>query len=71
MAELNIDPHAPSFQQEMKALAEDLLHKIEGGDLGKVVGVVNNINEARDRTLYIEIGKLTRGLHESIKNITT
>lgn len=71
MAELQLDSQAPSFQQEMKQLAEDLLQKIEGGDLGKVVGVVNNINEVRDRTLYDEIGKLTRALHESIKNIKT
>jgi chemotaxis protein CheZ len=71
MAELQLDSEAPSFQQEMKTLAEDLLQKIEGGDLGKVVGVVNNINEVRDRTLYDEIGKLTRALHEAIKDIKT
>jgi chemotaxis protein CheZ len=71
MAELQIDPQAPSFQQEMKNLAEDLLTKIDGGDLGKIVGVVNNINGVRDRTLYDEIGKLTRGLHNAIKDIKT
>ena len=71
MAELKIDPQAPSFQQEMKELAEDLLTKIDGGDLGKIVGVVNNINGVRDRTLYDEIGKLTRGLHDAIKDIKT
>lgn len=71
MAELQIDPQAPSFQQEMKDLAEDLLTKIDGGDLGKIVGVVNNINGVRDRTLYDEIGKLTRGLHNAIKDIKT
>lgn len=71
MPELKLDSHAPSFQQEMKELAEDLLQKIESGDLGKVVEVVNNINEARDRTLYDEIGKLTRALHDAIKNIKT
>jgi chemotaxis protein CheZ len=71
MAELQLDSHAPSFQQEMKELAEDLLRKIEDGDLGKLVGVVNNINEVRDRTLYDEIGKLTRGLHDAIKDIKT
>jgi chemotaxis protein CheZ len=69
MAELQIDIRAPSFQQEMKELAEDLLTKIDGGDLGKIVGVVNNINGVRDRTLYEEIGKLTRGLHSAIKDI--
>jgi len=69
MTELQIDSQSPTFQQEMKDLAEDLLNKIEGGDLGKVVGVVNSINEVRDRTLYDEIGKLTRGLHNAIKDI--
>lgn len=71
MAELQIDSQSPTFQQEMKDLAEDLLKNINDGDLGKVVGVVNNINEVRDRTLFDEIGKLTRGLHEAIKNIRT
>jgi chemotaxis protein CheZ len=71
MAELQIDSQAPSFQQEIKELAEDLLRKIDDGDLGKVVDVVNKINDVRDKTLYDEIGKLTRGLHEAIKNITT
>ena len=71
MAELNLDSHDSTFQQEMKELAESLLHKIEEGNLGDVVGVVNNLNEVRDRTLYDEIGKLTRALHEAIKSIKT
>ena len=45
------------------------MRKIDDGDLGKVVEVVNSINDVRDRTLYEEIGKLTRGLHEAIKNL--
>jgi chemotaxis protein CheZ len=69
MAEMHLDTHAPSFQQDIKELAEDLLRKIDDGDLGKVVEVVNSINDVRDRTLYEEIGKLTRGLHEAIKNL--
>ena len=69
MAEMHLDTHAPSFQQDIKELAEDLLRKIDDGDLGKVVEVVNSINDVRDRTLYEGIGKLTRGLHEAIKNL--
>jgi len=71
MAELNLDSHDSTFHQEIKQLAEDLLHKIDQGNLGEVVGVVDNINEVRDRTLYDEIGKLTRALHEAIKSIKT
>lgn len=54
---------------EIKNLAENMLKQIEDGDLGKAVALVNDLNEVRDRTLYNEIGRLTRALHESIKNL--
>ena len=54
---------------EMKTLAEGMLKQLENGDLGKAVAMVNDLNQVRDRTLYEEIGRLTRALHESIKNL--
>ncbi|KZZ49054.1 MAG: protein phosphatase CheZ [Saccharospirillaceae bacterium] len=54
---------------EMKTLAEGMLKQLENGDLGKAVAMVNDLNQVRDRTLYDEIGRLTRALHESIKNL--
>ena len=54
---------------EMKTLAEGMLKQLESGDLGKAVAMVNDLNQVRDRTLYEEIGRLTRALHESIKNL--
>lgn len=54
---------------EMKTLAEGMIKQLESGDLGKAVAMVNDLNEVRDRTLYEEIGRLTRALHESIKNL--
>ena len=71
MSELKLDSHALSFQQEMKHLAEELLHKIDAGHLDQVPSIVNNMNGVRDRTLYDEIGKLTRALHEAMKDIKT
>lgn len=54
---------------EIRVLAEDMLLQLEQGDVGKAVALVNSLNEVRDRTLYNEIGRLTRALHESIKNL--
>lgn len=54
---------------EMRNLAEGMLELLESGDLGKAVAMVNDLNQVRDRTLYDEIGRLTRALHESIKNL--
>lgn len=54
---------------EIRSLAENMLKQLEGGNLGKAVAMVNDLNELRDRTLYNEIGLLTRALHESIKNL--
>ena len=54
---------------EIKNLAEGMLQQLEKGDLGRAVAMVNDLNQVRDRTLYEEIGRLTRALHESIKNL--
>ena len=54
---------------EIRSLAENMLKQLEEGNLGKAVSMVNDLNEVRDKTLYNEIGRLTRALHESIKNL--
>jgi len=54
---------------EIKTLAEDMLQQLESGNVRRAVALVNDLNEVRDRTLFNEIGRLTRALHESIKNL--
>lgn len=69
MADIEQHDNNSVVGSEIKNLAENMLKQIEDGDLGKAVALVNDLNEVRDRTLYNEIGRLTRALHDSIKNL--
>lgn len=69
MAGLNLDPNSETLGSEIRSLAESMLKELEHGDIPRAVALVNQLNEIRDRTLYIEIGRLTRSLHEAIKNL--
>jgi chemotaxis protein CheZ len=53
---------------ELKNRALALVEKLEQGDFPAAAEVIKHINEARDRSIYREVGKLTRGLHEAILN---
>ena len=69
MAGINLDTDSSSVGTEIRNLAESMLRQIENGNLSEAVALVNDLNEVRDRTLYNEIGRLTRALHEAIKNL--
>jgi len=53
---------------ELKDRARSLVDELERGDFPAAAEVIRTINEARDRSIYREVGKLTRGLHEAIVN---
>lgn len=53
---------------DLKQRAESLVDKLESGDFPGATEVIRNINEMRDRSIYHEVGKLTRALHEAIVN---
>lgn len=69
MASLGYDVDTEALGAEIRQLAEGLLEQIELGDVTRAVALVGELNEIRDRTLYYEIGRLTRSLHEAIKNL--
>ncbi|WP_430459770.1 protein phosphatase CheZ [Thalassolituus sp. LLYu03] len=69
MAGINLDTESNAVGAEIRSLAEKMLRQLENGNLSQAVALVNDLNEVRDRTLYNEIGRLTRALHEAIKNI--
>lgn len=69
MAELDYNVDTEGLGREIRALAESLLTELEHGDVTRAVGLVGELNQIRDRTLYNEIGKLTRSLHEAMKNL--
>lgn len=69
MSKSNLEIDTDSLSHEIRDLAENLLKELENGDVNRAVALVGELNELRDRTLYHEIGRLTRSLHESIKNL--
>ncbi|WP_369601758.1 protein phosphatase CheZ [Hahella sp. SMD15-11] len=56
------------FEMQMSQQAEELLSHIQKGDFAAAVQVIGALNETRDKTLYREVGRLTRTLHDSIRN---
>jgi len=57
---------ADEFEHSLKNNARKLVDRLEEGDYREAVLVIHEINQARDRGLYYEVGKLTRALHSSI-----
>lgn len=53
---------------ELKQRAQTLVEKLEQGDFPAAAEMIRYINEARDHSIYREVGKLTRGLHDAIVN---
>ncbi|MDB6062955.1 MAG: hypothetical protein JWM78_3058 [Verrucomicrobiaceae bacterium] len=58
----------PELLDELKERARGLVSSLELGDFSNAAELIRQINEARDRSIYREVGKLTRGLHEAIVN---
>ncbi|WP_166260905.1 protein phosphatase CheZ [Marinobacter salicampi] len=61
----NLDPEVT---EKLKAQATELMAQVNAGDYGKAMSLINDLNEVRDQSLYREVGRLTRSLHEAIRN---
>lgn len=67
MAALDLESGS-EFEQRFSEKAQELFERLEKNDLGGAVAVIQDLQKVRDESLYQEIGRLTRALHESIKN---
>lgn len=56
-----------SFEQTLQEQAAELLEMLEKGDFASAMQLLAVLSEARNNMLYQEVGRLTRGLHEAIK----
>jgi chemotaxis protein CheZ len=56
------------FEEKLKQQANQLKDLIDGGNVAGALAIISELNETRDKTLYQEVGRLTRTLHESIRN---
>lgn len=57
-----------SLMAELQTHATGLLAAVEAGDMESAANLIQQINTARDVTLYQEVGRLTRELHTAIVN---
>ncbi|PCM46356.1 protein phosphatase CheZ [Marinobacter sp. ANT_B65] len=58
----------PEVTEKLRHQAAELNQSIESGDYARAMVLINELGEVRDQSLYREVGRLTRTLHESIRN---
>lgn len=56
------------FEQILRDSTSELIEKVESGELSDAVNLIQRINDERNRNLYLEVGRLTRALHDAITN---
>lgn len=63
-----LDRPMGSFEDTLRNQADRLKSLVDQGDLAGALGIISELNQTRDKTLFQEVGRLTRTLHESIRN---
>ena len=58
----------PEVTEKLRKQTAELTRCVEGGDYAGAMTLINELGEVRDQSLYREVGRLTRSLHESIRN---
>jgi chemotaxis protein CheZ len=58
----------PEVTDKLRSQAEELLSRVNEGEYAKAMTLINELSEVRDQSLYREVGRLTRSLHEAIRN---
>ncbi len=62
------DDETDEFEGILRAQAQDLVTVVGNGELSDAMRIISEMNETRDRSLYREVGRLTRSLHQAIVN---
>lgn len=56
------------FQGPVLRHARELVSKLESGKTAEAIKVIEDINRVRDQTLFQEVGRLTRRIHNAINS---
>lgn len=54
--------------EKLRTQAAQLVEQVNAGDYAAAMTVISDLSEVRDQSLYKEVGRLTRSLHEAIRN---
>ncbi|MGO1232360.1 MAG: protein phosphatase CheZ [Marinobacter sp.] len=58
----------PEVTEKLKQQTSELADSVNAGDHARAMAAINELSEVRDQSLYQEVGRLTRSLHEAIRN---
>ncbi|MDO6440797.1 MULTISPECIES: protein phosphatase CheZ [unclassified Marinobacter] len=58
----------PEVTEKLRHQAAELNQCVEREDYVRAMALINEMGDVRDQSLYQEVGRLTRTLHESIRN---
>ncbi len=58
----------PEAIDKLRSQATELMNQVSSGNYARAMSVINDLKDVRDQSLYREVGRLTRSLHEAIRN---
>lgn len=58
----------PEVTEKLRQQAAELVQSVESGDYARSMTLISELSDVRDQSLYQEVGRLTRTLHEAIRN---
>jgi chemotaxis protein CheZ len=64
----NADHAAESFTSALRERTRELMNSLEGNDLASASDLIRQIYLSRDETVYHEVGRLTRALHNALRD---
>lgn len=67
MSGLDDSADLQNFEQMLQDRAQELVQLLNKGDFAGAMQILAQLSDARNTMLYTEVGRLTRGLHEAIK----
>lgn len=62
------DEAAEQFAVALRERTQALMSSLEGNDMASASELIRQINRVRDETLYQEVGRLTRALHNALRD---
>ena len=66
--ETQLSTPTPDMIEELRQCAAALTEKLQGDQYEEASALIEKVTDCRDRHIFQSIGKLTRGLHDSMKN---
>lgn len=58
----------PEITEKLRRQTAELAESVNAGNYARAMSLINELSEVRDQGLYREVGRLTRSLHEAIRN---